>query len=132
MSVLGSVLRFAVGNVVGVAILLPLMGPLGIATLRDACWLALLWLPISVFYCVVVVAVLRLTGVRDTRSLLPLLGFVVSFFPLVSGVWPTYWATLRFGTIIVVLHIMLLAITGFLWWLSVKLFTKMGLTKRWS
>jgi hypothetical protein len=124
MSVAASALRFAIGNVIGVAILIPLLGPLGIAPLRDAVWLALLWLPISLVYCVVIVAALRVFHVRNVPSLLLLFGFIVAFFPLVSGVWPTYWATLRFGAIIVAVHITLLAVVGFLWWLSVRLFTK--------
>ena len=131
MTVLGSALRLAIGNVVGVAVMVLLLGPLGIARFRDGLWLALLWLPISCVYCAVVVALFRVARLRF-RSLLVVLGFAVAFLPLVSGIWPTYWATLRGAALFISLQLLLLAVVTVTWCVSVWLFTKMGLTKRWS
>ena len=64
MSVLGSALRFAIGNIVGVAVMVPLLDPLGIGRFRDGLRLALLWGPISCVYGVVVVSILRVARLR--------------------------------------------------------------------
>ena len=131
MSVLGSALRFAIGNIVGVAVMVPLLDPLGIGRFRDGLRLALLWVPISCVYGVVVVSILRVARLR-LPSLLVVLGFAVAFLPLVSGIWPTYWATLTGAALFVSFQVILLVIITIVWCTSVWLFTKMGLTKRWS
>ena len=112
--------------------MVPLLDPLGIARFRDGLWLALLWLPISCMYSVVIIAVLRMLRLHYSASLFFVLGFVVAFFPTVSGVWPTYWTTVRGAAVFLPIQLTLLAVVTFVWWLSVRLFTKMGLTNRSS
>ena len=99
ISVIASVLRFFVGNLIGVAILILRSGPLGIAPLRDAAWLALLWLPIALVYSAVVVAALRLLCVGTTPSVLPLLDSSSRFSRSYLHV-AHLRATLPFGAII--------------------------------
>jgi hypothetical protein len=108
--------------------MVPLLDPLGIARFWDGFRLALLWLPISCVYCAVIIAALRMLRLDHIRSLFFGLGFVVAFFPTVSGVWPTYWATARGAVVLIPIQLTLLTLVTFVWSLSVRLFTKMGLT----
>ena len=112
--------------------MVPLLDPLGIARFLDGLWLALLWLPISCVYCAVIIATLRMLRLGYIPFLFFGLGFVVAFFPTVSGVWPTYWATARGAAFFIPIQLTLLTLVTFVWWLSVRFFTKMGLTNRSS
>ncbi len=53
--------------------------------------LLLLWLPITLAYGILPVSILRCIHVAEFAGSLEICGVCVAAFPLISGLWPTYW-----------------------------------------
>lgn len=90
MTIFKLALRFCAGYLVGGLVVLCTMLVFGDA-LVNAARLTLLWAPIAFAYGVLTVTMLRVINMARLTLSLAICGFCVGMFPLVSGLWPTYW-----------------------------------------
>ena len=132
VSPLSSLLRFAVGNALGVIALLALIVVSHQGDVQSGLWIAMMWVPVSCFYSAVVIGVSRRLIRLQSPLLMSLLGFIVALLPFVSGFWPLYWWLPQYMAIFVAIHLTLLAAAASGVAIDCPLFHAHHLTRRWS
>lgn len=105
--------RFAAGYVVGCLLTTAWVVSKG-DPVENACWLLMWWLPIAAVYYAITIVVLRRLQIFGLIGMLELCGLCVGLFPLVSGLWPTYWMRWDLALIMVVVQCVALSATVFI------------------
>jgi hypothetical protein len=82
--------RVVVAYLAGVAIAASVYISEGDA-LKNVLYVLTLWLPISVVYGAVTIAVLRKLKAISALGILEVCGLCIALFPVFTGGWPTYW-----------------------------------------
>jgi hypothetical protein len=72
--------------------------------------IAALWLPIALVYCVLTMFALKRCKMDRLSWSLEICGFCVGAFPVVSGLWPTYFMRLDLAVIFVAIQCSILGV----------------------
>ena len=120
VSPLSSIVRFVAGNALGVIALGTLIVILDQGGLQSAVWVAVRWLPVSCFYCLVIVGVSRRFVGLQSPLLILVLGFIVALLPFASGFWPLYWWLPQYIALFVAIHLVLLATVSVGWLVAAR------------
>jgi hypothetical protein len=94
--------KFGAGYVAGMIFVFCLLAAQG-SPLASSLKLLLLWLPIGFIYGLIIMPIASRSKVLGMPLSLGICGACVGSFPLVSGLWPTYW--MRLDAALVVLGI---------------------------
>jgi hypothetical protein len=93
MTITKTALRFFLGYAIGWLIVFCVMffPDCSLIRIPNILWILVLWLPIALVYGILIITALKYINIARLTWSFEICGLCVGVFPLVSGMWPTYW-----------------------------------------